>query len=93
MGRSPLLATHDEPSQRAALRDGVLEYGRLLGWPTRTTIAFAERLARRPWKRCTSRQLTPVLDELQAICRAVEARRNTADSTAATGRGAHAPHR
>lgn len=92
MGRNPILATFDEQSQRAALRDGVLECGGLIGWPTRTTIAFAERLARRPWKRCTSSQLTTVLDELQAIHRAIEVRRNNSDTAVASdGSADHAP--
>ena len=77
MGIDGSLAARDERAQRAALRDGVLECGRLMGWPTYTTIAFAEGLARRPWKRCTHAQLLVVLDELQAIRRAFELCRRT----------------
>ena len=77
MGIDGSLAARDERAQRAALRDGVLECGRLIGWPTHTTIAFAEGLARRPWKRCTPAQLLIVLDELRAIARAFEVCRRT----------------
>jgi len=70
-------ATLDDRGQRAALRDGVLECGRLIGWATRTTIVFAERLARRPWKRCTPAELSWVLTELRSIRRAYAMRRHT----------------
>jgi len=79
MGRNYAVATAtlDDRGQRAALRDGVLECGRLIGWATRTTIVFAERLARRPWKRCTPAELTAVLTELRTIRRAYAMRRRT----------------
>jgi hypothetical protein len=70
-------ATLDDRAQRAALRDGVLECGRLIGWATRTTIVFAERLARRPWNRCTRVELSAVFGELRSILRAYELRRRT----------------
>lgn len=77
MGIDGSVAARDERAQRAALRDGVLECGRRIGWPAHTTIAFAEGLARRPWKRCTPAQLLVVLDELQATLRAFEVCRRT----------------
>lgn len=70
MGTNRSLATCDEREQRAALRETILQYGRQIGWPTRTAIVFTERSTRRPWKRCTSGQLWTVLDELDAILRA-----------------------
>lgn len=76
LNRAFATATLDAQEQRAALRDGLLECGRLIGWPTRTTIAFTERLARRPWKRCTPAELSAVLEELHSILRAVELRRH-----------------
>ena len=77
MGRNYAVATAtlDDRGQRAALRDGVLECGRLIGWATHTTIVFAERLARRPWKRCTPAELACVLTELRSIHRAYAMRR------------------
>ena len=77
MGLNRTFAMLDEQEQRAALRDGLLECGRLIGWPTRTTIAFTERLTRRPWKRCTRAELWAVLEELHSILRAFEIRRHT----------------
>lgn len=70
MGTDRSLAACDERAQRAALRETVLQYGRQIGWPSRTAIVFTERATRRPWKRCTSGQLRTVLDELEAILRA-----------------------
>ena len=67
-------ATLDGQAQRAALRDGVLACGRQMGWPTRTTIAFTERVARRPWKRCTRAELSAVLREFHSILFAFEVR-------------------
>jgi hypothetical protein len=58
-----------ECERRAALRQNILQYGRLLGWPTRTAIAFVERATRRPWKRCTSDQLVELARELSTIHR------------------------
>ena len=63
-------------AERARLRASVLRCGQLLGWPTRTVIAVAEDLARRPWKRCRRTELDGVLDELQTIVWACEARRD-----------------
>jgi hypothetical protein len=77
MGLNHALATLDGRGQRAALRDGVLESGRRIGWATRTTIVFTERFVRRPWKRCTGGDLSAVLEELQSILRAYEIRRHT----------------
>ena len=77
LNRAFATATLDAQEQRAALRDGLLECGRLIGWPPRTTIAFTERLARRPWKRCTRAELSAVLEELHSILWAFEVRRNT----------------
>jgi len=73
-------ATLDDRAQRAALRDGVLECGRLMGWATRTTIVFAEGLVRRPWKRCTRVELAAVFEELRSVLRAHEVRRRTASA-------------
>jgi hypothetical protein len=56
-----------ECERRAALRQNILQYGRLLRWPTRTSIAFVERATRRPWKRCTSDQLVDLAGELSTI--------------------------
>lgn len=56
-----------ECERRAALRQNILQYGRLLRWPTRTSIAFVERATRRPWKRCTSDQLVELAGELSTI--------------------------
>lgn len=67
MGTKSTLDMRDERAQRAALRETVLQYGRHIGWPTRSAIAFTERLTRRPWKRCTSDQLWTVLGELDAL--------------------------
>lgn len=77
LNRAFATATLDAQEQRAALRDGLLECGRLIGWPARTTIAFTERLARRPWKRCTGAELSAVMEELHGILWAFEVRRNT----------------
>ena len=78
--------TRADHQQRAALRDDLLRCGRRLGWSAHTTIAFAEGLARRPWKRCSPDQLAAALDEL----RAVEARRSTPeDPRALTRDGRH----
>jgi len=77
MGLNHALATLDDRAQRAALRDGILECGRLIGWATRTTIVFTEGFTRRPWKRCTRLELSAVLDELRSIRRAYEIRRRT----------------
>lgn len=74
MGLDRVFATLDEQEQRAALRDALLDYGRLIGWPARTTIVFTEQLVRRPWKRCTRAQLSAVLEELHTILRAFESR-------------------
>lgn len=89
LNRAFATATLDGQEQRAALRDGLLEYGRLIGWPTRTTIAFTERLARRPWKRCTGVELSAVIEELHSILWAFEIRRHTppAPSCPASPRG------
>jgi hypothetical protein len=67
MGLSYHRARADERVERAALRANVLEYARLLGWPSRTAIAFAERAARRPWKRCRSDQLAVIVSDLSTI--------------------------
>jgi len=67
----------DGRARRAALREGLLRRGRLLGWPARTVIAFTEQLARRPWKRCTRAQLADVLAQLRAVVGPFEARRLT----------------
>jgi hypothetical protein len=67
MGLSHNRAHADERVERAALRQNVLEYARLLGWPSRTVIAFAERAARRPWKRCRSDQLADIVSDLSTI--------------------------
>src|SRR5436190_24114073 len=64
----------NEQAQRAALRDGVLACGRQMGWPARTTIAFTERVVRRPWKRCTRAELSAVLRELRSLLFAFEVR-------------------
>jgi hypothetical protein len=56
-----------ECERRAALRQNILQYGRLLRWSTRTSIAFVERATRRPWKRRTSDQLAAVISDLHAI--------------------------
>ena len=77
MGMSPSLTTRDERQQRATLREHVLQYGRRLGWSTRTAIIVTEQLVRRPWKRCTSGQLGTVLDELHALVQAWELREKT----------------
>ena len=65
----------DDRARCAALRDGLLRYGRLLGWGARTVIVFTERLARRPWKRCGRAELADVLAQLRAVAGAFEARR------------------
>ncbi len=62
----------DERTCRAALRQNVLQYGRLLGWPARSAIAFVERATGRPWKRCTSEQLANLVDELATMHRLAE---------------------
>jgi hypothetical protein len=67
MGLSYNRVRGDERAERAALRENVLEYARLLGWSSCTAIAFAERAARRPWKRCRSDQLARVVSDLSAI--------------------------
>jgi hypothetical protein len=67
MGLSYNRVRTDERAERAALRQNVLEYARLLGWPSRTAIAFAERAARRPWKRCRSDQLANIVSDLSTI--------------------------
>jgi hypothetical protein len=77
LSRAFATATLDAQEQRAALRDGLLECGRLIGWPARTTIVFTERLARRPWKRCTRAELSAVLEELLRVLWAFEVRRKT----------------
>lgn len=64
------LSRDDEREQRAALRESILRYGHLIGWSGRATIAFAEGVSRRPWKRCTSDQLAAVAEELQDVYRA-----------------------
>ena len=84
LNRAFATATLDAQEQRAALRDGLLECGRLIGWPARTTIAFTERLARRPWKRCTRAELSTALEELHTILWAFEVRRHTAPRCPAT---------
>lgn len=82
MERSRIHDSRIEREQRAALRANVLQYGRMLGWPAHTAITFTERLARRPWKRCTGDQLMAVLDDLQAINQAFGHRRHAALSGA-----------
>src|SRR5688500_6072589 len=72
MGCNSTFAARDERVRGAALRDGVLQCGRRLGWPSRIAITFIEQLARRPWKRCTPEQLAAVLDELHTIQWALE---------------------
>ena len=68
--------THtDERARCAALREAVLRYGHLIGWTSRAAIAFAERVSRRSWKRCTSDQLAEVVGELRDVHRAAAARR------------------
>ncbi len=81
LNRAFATATLDAQEQRAALRDGLLECGRLIGWPARTTIAFTERLARRPWKRCSPADLSAVLEELHSILWAFEVRRHAPTPT------------
>ena len=76
MGLDPTVRAREERAQRAALRDGLLQCGRLLGWRARTVIVVTEQLARRPWKRCTRGELDEVLDELISVLRAFELRRN-----------------
>ena len=75
MGCNRAFAARNERARCAALRDGVLQCGRQLGWPTHTAIVFTEQLARRPWKRCTPVQLAEVLDELHALLWSFEVRR------------------
>jgi len=87
MGRDRAFATLDAPEQRAALRDALLAYGRLIGWPTRTTIAFTEQLARRPWKRCTRAQLSAVIEELRTIRWAFEIRKRSPPAPGGAARG------
>ncbi|MCX6021485.1 MAG: hypothetical protein NTZ05_07105 [Chloroflexi bacterium] len=60
----------DEDERRAEARDTILQYGREIGWPSRMTVMFTEKLTRRPWKRCTLGQLWTVLDQMDAILRA-----------------------
>ena len=60
----------DDRARCAALRDGLLRYGRLLGWGARTVIVVTEQLARRPWKRCGRVELADVLAQLGAVGRA-----------------------
>ena len=76
MGINSSFAARDARAQRAALRDGVLQCGRLLGWPTRTVIALTEQVARRPWKRCGRAELGDVLDQLHAVVWAYEVRKS-----------------
>lgn len=71
------LMTCGERQQRAALREGLLEYGRVLGWSAHTTITFTEGLMRCPWKHGTVTQLSSVRDELHTIVLAFEVRRTT----------------
>ena len=102
LNRASATATLTAQEQRAALRDGLLECGRLIGWPTRTTISFTERLARRPWKRCTRVELSAVLDELHRILLALELRRHRSPAACSLAgayvrarrrRNSHAPGR
>ncbi|GEM_PF-1687476 len=86
MGLDRAFATLDEQEQRAALRDALLDYGRLIGWPTRTTIAFTEQLARRPWKRCTRAQLSAVMEELHTILWAFEIRKRSSPAPGGAAR-------
>ena len=72
------LITGGEREQRAALRQALLSYGRVLGWPTHTTITFTEGLMRHPWKHGTSVQLSAVVAELRTILLAFEVRRDLA---------------
>ena len=72
------LITGGEQEQRAALRQALLSYGRVLGWPTHTTITFTEGLMRRPWKHGTSVQLSAAVGELRSILLAFEVRRDLA---------------
>ena len=64
-------------TQRAALRERLLDYGRALGWSAHTTITFTEGLMRRPWKHGTVALLSSVADELHTIVLAFEVRRTT----------------
>ena len=82
MERNRIRDGQSEREQRAELRADVLQYGRMLGWPAHTAITFTERLARRPWKRCTGDQLTAVLDDLQAIHQAFAERGRSAPTRA-----------
>jgi hypothetical protein len=74
MGLDPTVRAREERAQRAALRDGLLQCGRLLGWRARTVIVLTEQLARRPWKRCTRGELDEVLDELLPVLLAFKLR-------------------
>jgi hypothetical protein len=76
MGLRTVFVARNQRARCAALRDGVLQCGRCLGWPTRTAIAFTEQLARRPWKRCSPDQLEAVLDELHVLQAAFEVRKH-----------------
>lgn len=67
MSANHFVPSNDSRAQRAALRDRILSSARLLGWPARTTIAFAEQLSHHPWKRCSDGELAVVLAHVQAI--------------------------
>lgn len=82
MERNRIRDCQSEREQRAALRANILQYGRMLGWPAHTAITFTERLARRPWKRCTGDQLATALDDLQAIHQAFAERRRVGQARA-----------
>lgn len=69
MERHHVRENADERAERAALRANVLHYGRRLGWPSRTAIAFVERATRRPWKNCTRDQLAAAIADLRVIAR------------------------
>lgn len=82
----------DDRARCAALRDGLLRHGRLLGWRARTVIAFTEQLARRPWKRCGRAELSDVLEQLRAIRRAFAVREH-APVPVPVGRAGRGGHR
>ncbi len=57
--------------ERVRLRAAVLRLGGLLGWKPREVIAFAEAVTDRSWGQCTVADFEAVLEEYQALLRAI----------------------